>query len=187
MKKIIFTILCFVLLMSGIKAEVKSESLLDACKTEKIDCVSKEKDDSESLPNVYLFRVEGCTYCNRLITFLDSIIDDYDVNVVVYEVANNPDNWNFYKKVGAEFDFNPSGYPYLVIGEETFDGYASDDDEYIEEALSDLEVAEEPYDIVNILENRPHEESNDKAVMVILICAIIVMGFYLGYKVKSKN
>lgn len=187
MKKVIFTFLCFGLLIGGIKAEVRSESLLDACKSEKIDCVSKEKEDSESLPNVYLFRGEGCTYCNRLITFLDSVIDDYDVNVVVYEVTNNPDNWNYYKKIGALFDFNPSSYPYLVIGEETFDGYASDDDEYILSALSELVDAEKPYDVVDVLATRNDEKPNDSAVVVIILCAVIVMGFYLGFKIKTNN
>ncbi len=186
MKKVIFAVFCFVLLIGCIKADVVSETLLDACKSEGISCVSKAKDDVESLPNVYLFRGEGCTYCNRLITFLDSIIDNYDVNVVVYEVSNNVDNKNFYRKVGSLFDFNPSGYPYLVIGEDTFDGYSSEDDDNIKDSLLSLTMNDEPYDVVNYL-NSSSSNTNDVAVIIIMLCFIIGFGAYLGFKIKSKN
>ena len=186
MKKVVFSILSFFLILGIVNAEVKSETLMDACESEDLDCVNTKEYD-ESLPNIYLFRGDGCPYCNQLIKFIDSVIDDYKVNVVVYEVKSNKDNWNFYKKVGAEFDFTPSGYPYLVIGEETFDGYSSADDEDIKSALETLQKEEEPYDVVKELNNKPVEENNDKAVFVIIMCAIIVTGAYLGYKIKTKN
>ena len=186
MKKILFSLLCFFLILGVANAAVNSETLQDACETESLDCVSSKEYD-ESLPNIYLFRGDGCPYCNELIKFIDSIIDDYQVNVVVYEVKNNKDNWNFYKKVGAEFDFTPSGYPYLVVGEKTFDGYASSDDEDIKNAILELQNSEEAYDVVKELENKPVDsDSNDKAVIVIIACAVIVMGFYLANKIKNK-
>ena len=187
MKKILFTILSFFVILGVANAQVSSETLWDACESEGLDCVSKEKEYDDSLPNVYLFRGNGCPYCNSLIEFIDSVIDNYKVNVIVYEVKNNSDNWSFYKKVGKEFNFTPSGYPYLVIGEETFDGYDTDYDEDIKTALDELQNSEEPYDVVEVIENKPVEESNDKAVIVIMACAIIVMGFYLGFKIKNKN
>ena len=186
MKKVLFTIVSFFLVFSIANAAVKTETLKEACEIEGLDCVSKKEFD-ESLPNIYLFRGDGCPYCNELIQFIDSIIDDYQVNVVVYEVKDNKDNWNFYKKVGKEFDFTPSGYPYLVVGEETFDGYASSDDEDIKTAIEELQNSEEPYDVVKELENTPvDDESNDKAVIVIILCAVIVMGGYLIFKIKNK-
>ena len=188
MKKVLFTLISFFLVLGIANAAVSSETLQDACEIEGLDCVSKKEYD-DSLPNVYLFRGDGCPYCNELIKFVDSIIDGYKVNVVVYEVKDNKDNWNFYKKVGKVFDFTPSGYPYLVIGEKTFDGYlASSDDEDIKAALEELQNAENPYDVVFELENQPEDnESNDKAVIVIIVCAAIVMGAYLAYTMKNKN
>ena len=186
MKKVLFTIVSFFLVFSVANAAVRTETLKEACEIEGLDCVSKKEFD-ESLPNIYLFRGDGCPYCNELIQFIDSIIDDYQVNVVVYEVKDNKDNWNFYKKVGKEFDFTPSGYPYLVVGEKTFDGYASSDDEDIKTAIEELQNSEEPYDVVKELENTPvDDESNDKAVIVIILCAAIVMGGYLIFKIKNK-
>ena len=186
MKKVLFTLISFFLVLGVANAAVASETLQDACEIESLDCKSTKEYD-ESLPNVYLFRGDGCPYCNELIEFIDSIIDNYQVNVVVYEVKDNKDNWNFYKKVGKEFDFTPSGYPYLVVGEKTFDGYASSDDEDIKAAISELQNSENPYDVVKELENRPVEDnSNDKAVVVIIACAVIVMGVYLAYKIKNK-
>ena len=188
MKKVLFTLISFFLIIGIANASVASETLQDACEIEGLDCVSKKEYD-ESLPNAYLFRGDGCPYCNELIKYIDSIIDNYKVNVIVYEVKDNKDNWNFYKKVGKEFDFTPSGYPYLVIGETTFDGYlASSDDEDIKKALDELQNAENPYDVVYELENKPEDnESNDKAVIVIIVCAAIVMGAYLAYNMKNKN
>lgn len=187
MKKILFTVLSFFLVLGIVNAEVTTETLQDACALEELDCKSTKEYD-ETLPNVYLFRGDGCPYCNELIKFIDSVIDDYQVNVVVYEVKNNKDNWNYYKKIGSLFGFTPSGYPYLVVGKKTFDGYASSDDEDIKAALDELQKSEEPYDAVKELENNPKiETTNDTAVIVIIACAVIVMGFYLGYKIKSNN
>ena len=186
MKKILFTLVSFFLVLGIAHAEVVSETLQDACETEGLECVSTKEFD-ESLPNIYLFRGDGCPYCNELITFIDSIIDSYNVNVVVYEVKDNKDNWSFYKKIGSLFNFTPSGYPYLVVGEKTFDGYASTDDEDIKSAIEELENAEEPYDAVQELDSNPKDETtNDTAVIVIMACAIIVLGFYLVTKIKSK-
>ena len=155
MKKILFSLLCFFLILGVANAAVNSETLQDACETESLDCVSSKEYD-ESLPNIYLFRGDGCPYCNELIK-------------------------------GAEFDFTPSGYPYLVVGEKTFDGYASSDDEDIKNAILELQNSEEAYDVVKELENKPVDsDSNDKAVIVIIACAVIVMGFYLANKIKNK-
>ena len=61
MKKILFSLLCFFLILGVANAAVNSETLQDACETESLDCVSSKEYD-ESLPNIYLFRGDGCPY-----------------------------------------------------------------------------------------------------------------------------
>ncbi len=191
LKKIVFTLIVSMFMFMGIcHAEEKiyvTETLKEACDTEGLECTHTEKEYDESLPNVYIFRGNGCPYCNRLLTYVSSIIDKYQVNVIVYEVKDNKDNWALYKKVGAKFNFVPSGYPYMVIGEKTFDGYASDYDEDIASNLESFQNEEEPYDVVEDVLDDPEETNSRGIVLAFIFGVVIVIGLLLGYKVNSKK
>lgn len=176
-------------------AEVVTETLKEACDAEELTCDFEEKEPSEDLPNVYIFRGNGCGYCERLLTFLGTIAEEYQdkVNFVVYEVADNTDNWDLYEKVGAKFGDEVSGYPYMVIGTKVFNGYASSDDEEIIETIEEYAAEENPYDVVaevesgNLDEVKTEEESSSGIVLAFIFGVVIVLILIMGYTLNKKS
>ena len=176
-------------------AEVVTETLKEACDAEELTCDFEEKEPSEDLPNIYIFRGNGCGYCERLLTFLGTIAEEYQdkVNFVVYEVADNTDNWDLYEKVGAKFGDEVSGYPYMVIGTKVFNGYASSDDEEIIETIEEYAAEENPYDVVaevesgNLDEVKTEEESSSGIVLAFIFGVVIVLILIMGYTLNKKS
>ena len=176
-------------------AEVVTETLKEACDAEELTCDFEEKEPSEDLSNIYIFRGNGCGYCQRLLTFLGTIAEEYQdkVNFVVYEVGNNSDNWDLYEKVGAKFGDEVSGYPYMVIGTKVFNGYASSDDEEIIETIEEYAAEENPYDVVaevesgNLDEVKTEEESSSGIVLAFIFGVVIVLILIMGYTLNKKS
>ena len=176
-------------------AEVVTETLKEACDVEELTCDFEEKEPSEDLPNIYIFRGNGCGYCQRLLTFLGTIAEEYQdkVNFVVYEVADNTDNWDLYEKVGAKFGDEVSGYPYMVIGTKVFNGYASSDDEEIVNEIETLISSDDPYDVVaevesgNLDEVKTEEESSSGIVLAFIFGVIIVLILIMVYTLNKKS
>lgn len=205
MKKLKYLLLVLVsstFMLSVANAEVKTESLKEACKTERLTCNYTEKDTSK-LPNIYVFRGNGCGYCKNLLSHLSSIYNEISdkVNIVVYEVSDNADNWAFYQKVAKKFGDTVSGYPYMVIGKVVFNGYASDFDNDISKAIEKLATSEDAYDVVSELkrgntevvekdtlkeEKEPAEESKSSIVIAFIFGVVIVVGIFTGYQVSKK-
>ena len=92
--------------------------------------------------NVYVFTKDGCPYCEKAKTFLNSITDEYGkyFNLVVYEVYDaewnaNENLKNAMDTVAKEFGDKVNGVPYIVIGNEaSWPGYQSAFDDDIKKA-----------------------------------------------------
>lgn len=192
----LFVVILTFLFTLNVNASVKGETLKEACEAEGLTCNFTEKDTSK-LPSVYVFRGTGCGYCKRLITHLASIYDEYSdkVNIVLYEVTSNQDNYALYEKVAAKFSDTVQGYPYLVIGKTKFDGYASSFDSDIKAALDNMnsesydvvaEVNAGNTDIVEAESVNSGEKNNTGAVLAFIFGVVVVLGVIMGYSVKKK-
>lgn len=188
MKKILMGFLAMFLFVGVVKAET-SETLKEACQAEGLTCNHTDKAYDESLPSVYIFRGDGCPHCIALLQFMSTIADKYKINIVIYEVSKNKDNWNFYKKVGAKFKQNVSGYPFTVIGDKTIDGFETAETTGIEveEAIKTLVETEEPYDVVADVLDDPVETISRGPVLAFIFGIIAVVGAVLGYRIMTKN
>lgn len=89
---------------------------------------------------IYLFRGKGCGYCRALLTFLNSINDDYadKYELVSYEVWNDQDNYELMKSVSTFLDNEAKGVPYLIIGKDVYPGYADVYDSEIKASIDKL-------------------------------------------------
>ncbi len=192
----LFVVILTFLFTLNVNASVKGETLKEACEAEGLTCDFTEKDTSK-LPSIYVFRGTGCGYCQRLITHLASIYDEYSdkVNIVLYEVTDNQDNYALYEKVAAKFSDTVQGYPYMVIGKTKFDGYASSFDSDIKTALDNM--TSDSYDVVaevnagntDVVETESvsgEENSNTGIVLAFIFGVVVVLGAFMGYSVRKK-
>lgn len=75
--------------------------------------------------NIYLFYGEGCPHCEELKKFLNSLGNKEKsyFNIYTFEVWNNSTNQQFMKDSAKYLNKEVSGVPFLIIGNNTFEGY----------------------------------------------------------------
>ncbi len=76
--------------------------------------------------NIYLFYGDGCPHCAALEEYLNNeYSSDKNVTVYKYEVWNNKENQELWKKVESVTGEEAKGVPYFVIGDEIYQGYSA--------------------------------------------------------------
>jgi glutaredoxin len=82
---------------------------------------------------IYLFWGDGCPHCAAAKEFLTGLVNRYSsVEVKPYEVWNEPQNQEIFKKMAAAFNFEPQGVPAIFIGNRYWIGYSDQIGEEIE-------------------------------------------------------
>lgn len=106
----------------------------------------KETDDQIT---IYLFRGNGCGYCQRFLNFLNGITEEYGkyFKVVGFEVWGDADNSDLMKKISSFMGEEAGGVPYIVIGDQAFPGFADSYADGIKAAITTLYDSEERYDV----------------------------------------
>jgi len=78
--------------------------------------------------NVYFFWGKGCPHCADEKPFLEKLQSKYEqIEIKDYEVWYSQDNRDLLVKVGRGLDVNVSGVPFTVVGEQSFNGWYSED------------------------------------------------------------
>lgn len=148
--------LCLILLPMTVKAEQYDVlNLHEALKQEEIaHDFSNYKENANTINNdnkatIYLFRGNGCTVCRSFLSYLNSITETYGdkFQLVSFEVWNNSDNSALLKKVAEFLDVEVGGVPYIVIGNQVFNGYAASLNTSIEDAIEKQYASETKYDV----------------------------------------
>lgn len=87
--------------------------------------------------NIYLFYGEGCPHCEELKNYLDSLDNKEKsyFNIYTFEVWNNSTNQQFMKDSAKYLNKEVSGVPFLIIGNNTFEGYNESMNTKIEKAI----------------------------------------------------
>ena len=139
---------------------------------------------AEDKVEVILFYGEGCPHCESEMEFLDSIEDDYDLEVTKYEVWNSAENLVLLKEELAAKDYSYVGVPVTIIDDRIFIGFGEYIKNDLEKAISDC------YN--NICEYHSGEASVDETISVPILGEInpknvslpvvtAVMGFVDGF------
>lgn len=74
--------------------------------------------------NVYLFHSETCMHCQAEIKFLDSIKEEYNLNLHYYETYFNADNKELMNKVKDKMNIKSQYVPFTIIGNVYYIGFS---------------------------------------------------------------
>lgn len=143
---------------------------------------------------LYLFYGEGCGFCQKAKAWLDEIEDEYGdmFEVVKYEVWNDENNQKLMAAVSEARKENPGGVPYIIVGNQSWDGFTEDYEEGILEKIKS-EYEQEPserYDIMNYVSAASPEKEKDTTaqdVLILLVILGVVGAVTAGIVVARKN
>lgn len=184
--KILLVILLTILLIPfGVLADEKSsESTKDRE-------ASTEEKVSDKKVNLYFFNGNGCGHCANAEAWFEEIEDEYGeyFNLVSYEVWYNDDNNDLMQRVGELREENVSGVPYIIIGNQSWNGF---DDDYKEQILSKIksEYEQDPadrYDIMNYVSSLAVEKEGYGSDILALIIIIVVFGIVVAGIILARK
>ena len=89
--------------------------------------------------NVYIFWGEGCPHCEEAFNYFNSLRNEYGdyFNLYGFEIWNNLDNIMVFGLFGESLDVEPSGVPFIVIGDEYYIGFIPETSDKILKAIKD--------------------------------------------------
>jgi len=115
--------------------------------------VVKATDDVD----VYLFHSETCLHCQAEIEWLNSIKDEYNVTIHLYEVDKNKDNKAFMIDTASKMDINSPMTPFTIIGDTYYIGF----EDSVKESMTELIISELDNPSVDVMEKIINNESID--------------------------
>ncbi len=171
------------------------------------------KETSDQIP-IYMFRGDGCGFCQAFLTFLSENADEYGkyFKLVSFEVWNDQKNSELMGYVATYLDQPANGVPFIVIGDKSFLGF--DENAYgesIKEAIKNLynTSKKDRYDVFEKMKANPKKWKNAKkqdnttttsveggqnstliivlADFIFTLCATVVIIFYINKKFNEKK
>lgn len=131
--------------------------------------------ESDDKITIYFFRGKGCKFCRAFLSYLNDIVPEYGkyFNVVAYDVWNDRNSDKLLDEV-SEFLNQPSeGIPYAIIGDTVFNGYSTDYDEAIKEAIKKEYNKKKRYDVLFEMKESKENENKVDFTPVYVTCGII--------------
>lgn len=184
MKKYIF--MALLLLVAFLPGKALAYSLddynvtnLEAALTEEdIDHDLSKYKETDDQAVIYLFRGNGCHFCQDFLTYLNSIVGEYGdkFKVVSFEVWKDATNASLLEATADLFDQKEYGVPFIIIGGKYFPGYSESFNKDIIEAIEKEYEADEKYDLIKELNNAPAKDTattsagTENNTSVIILC-----------------
>jgi len=144
--------------------------------------------DEEPVDIVYFYGT-GCPHCAKLESFLDEIKDDYNLNILEYEVYSNQTNRDLATHFALEYGESFRGVPMTFIGDKSFIGFSNNVGEQIEAKIQACqeECCDSPLDKIKGCEH--DQETKEKLTILGIIglaiadminpCALAVLAMVL--------
>ena len=187
MKKILimFIMVLFVLPVTAF-AEEKTYNTLnldETLKQEEIDHDFSNYKETDDQVTIYMFRGQGCGYCKKFLTFLNSIVDEYGkyFKVQTYEVWNDSDNSELMQEIASFMNEKAEGVPFIIIGDKVFPGYSEKYDEEIKSKIKELydTKKEDRYDVMKEYKNGKGTQAEVKDYDSTFV-AVIIFSFMMS-------
>ena len=157
--------------------------------------VFADEDDKKEV-NVYFFKGEGCGYCAAGLEWFDELDDKYDdmYELHEYETWYDEKNANLMNAVAEVRGETVNGVPYIVVGNQSWNGFDENVGKEILAKIKEEYKAEERYDVIDYVDEAalvkgPEKDdsiADDIAVTVLLL--VVVAGVGLGiYTLRKSN
>lgn len=162
MKKIFGLLLAMLMLVSPfmVRAVTADEEEIDIRKyntlnfreilaQEQIKEDFKEYSETDDQVTIYLFRGNGCGYCQRFLKFMNSITSEYGkyFKIVGFEVWSDQTNSELLGRISEFLGEDAGGVPYVIIGDQVFPGYTDSYNDGIKSAIKTLYDSKDRYDV----------------------------------------
>lgn len=198
MKLIKILLVCLAMMPINIQAKevvYQTKNLEETLKEDNVEVDLSNYKETDDQITIYLFRGNGCGYCNNFLKFLASIVPEYGkyFKLESYEVWGNEDNAELMEKVGKFFGQDATGVPFIIIGEQVFPGYASQYDEGIKAAIVTLYNSEEKYDVFDAMEKAEAKAKRDavikKTISILYDLSLVALGagIVIFYETKKNK
>ena len=177
MKKLLVVLLMVFMFIPSIYGETEYKVMnFDEVLTEEgIEHDFSNYSESDDKITIYFFRGKGCKFCRAFLSYLNDIVPEYGkyFNVVAYDVWNDRNSDKLLDEV-SEFLNQPSeGIPYAIIGDTVFNGYSTDYDEVIIEAIKKEYNKKKRYDVLFEMKESKESENKVDFTPVYVTCGII--------------
>lgn len=113
--------------------------------------------NAEETVDVYLFHSETCLHCQAEIEWLNSIKDEYNITIHLYEVDRNKDNKTFMIDTASKLNINSPMTPFTIIGDTYYIGF----EDSVKESMNELILSEIDNPSVDVMEKIINNESID--------------------------
>ena len=142
---LISAIIVLVILVGVVSTSASTSSR--TTRTLKEQTASDIKYNDEKI-NVYFFWGNGCQHCEALISYLNTLPEEYDNYFDLYtlEVWYNEDNSKLMAELGDYLEQEINGVPCLIIGDQVFIGFREENKEAIKDAIKKAYNKKERYD-----------------------------------------
>lgn len=198
-KIILLVLLVSLILPFGVLAKTyyddyNTMNFVDTLKAEGMEIENKDYKETDDQATIYIFRGQGCGFCRKLLTYLNSISKEYGkyFKVVSFEVWNDSKNSALMTKVATSKGDTANGVPYYIIGDETFGGYSEEYDERIKTAI--MNVYNNPDSNPDVFEDLEKSEngknsssSADTFAIVFWNFVIVAVGSFVTIYFSNKN
>lgn len=114
-----------------------TNDFLGTLKDEGITPKVEDYKESEDKINIYLFYGKGCEHCDNFLNFLNDISPEYAqyFNIISFEIYGDANNSTLLKTLATSINESDDGVPFMFIGDQYYNGYATEYDESIKEAI----------------------------------------------------
>lgn len=123
MKKVIFILLTTLLVIpSSIKADIKSEGLIESLEKENIEVKCPDYKETDKQAKIYLFKQYGESKSLDLLNYLNDLCEEYGefFKLISYEVTENTDNNILFANTLEYLNSETSSVPFMVVGDSYF-------------------------------------------------------------------
>ena len=172
----------------------ETKNLKETLKVENIELKNTKYAEDEKQATIYLFRGDGCHYCQNFLNFLNSISEEYGkyFKLVSFEVWSSQANSELMDKISLFMGSQASGVPYIIIGDKVFPGYAEEYDDGIKSAIKSLYESDEKYDVFEkyneaVKEAKKNASGDSGLIIFFNILVSAIAAFCVCMYTKKQN